>query len=87
MGQSERLYAGKQLFPGQWTVVAIILGGQGRGLAPLPAEARPGARCTRPEEPPGRQSREGFVENLGEMLHYKPGVRNLVHRCLDSATP
>ncbi|GLI46422.1 hypothetical protein MBOURGENBZM_12140 [Methanoculleus bourgensis] len=37
MGQSERLYAGKTLLPGQWTVVAITRGGweQGRGRAPM----------------------------------------------------
>ncbi|SAI88144.1 hypothetical protein MBBA_1284 [Methanoculleus bourgensis] len=47
MGQSERLYAGKQpihpLHPGQWTVVAITPWGwgQGRGLAPSPHKPCP----------------------------------------------
>jgi len=45
-------------------------GGDRGGGSPPPAQAGPGAG-----EPPGRQSREVFVENSGEIIHYEPSVR------------
>ena len=56
--------------PGQWTVVGIPWGvGTGEGARPLPAQGGLGA-----EEPPSRQSRDVFVENSGEIIHYEPSV-------------
>ncbi|CVK32211.1 protein of unknown function [Methanoculleus bourgensis] len=50
--------------PGRGTVVGIALGvGAGEGASPLPAEAGPGARCTRAGEPPCRQTGDVCMEN------------------------
>ena len=63
MGQSERLYAGKTLLPGQWTVVAITRGGGSRGGgSPPPCRPDPGHKQS--HDVPTRQTRAVFRGNV-----------------------
>ncbi len=69
MGQSERLYAGKTLLPGQWTVVDITRGvGAGEGARPLPRDGSHARGTNRVMIPspakPGRFSWEMLAEML-----------------------
>jgi hypothetical protein len=53
--------------PGQWTVVGIAQGvGAGEGGLPLPAQARPEARCNSAGELPNRQTGGVFMEDADE---------------------